>query len=286
MGAPLLIGIAGGQRDREVTSSLLRTVLDGGQPYRRVGVVGSRELYDGVEWRRRPNPTRELGRLDEHLAHARESGLSYRRAELDEAAERGTMRLDLLCSVGAGGTGTARTASRSLSFSARSPLADVGASQPEVHYGYVHFLAHTPDWSARLAVPVTGLFDLGPSLGAVASAVLLGVDVDRLSMGLLTSKVPGHGELLVSPDHRVLALIEESRARRDTERLVSAARETYDPPHFEVVRGAAAVGDAVARAYASDTDGRTLLVLLGHPSERLEDAFQDAVREHARPLGS
>lgn len=283
MDAPVLIGVAGGARDREVTSALLRTVLDGRDPYGRVGIVGARELFDGAEWLRRPDTAAELLRIDEHVRNARKSGLAYLILELDEAAERGTRRLDLLCAVGAGGAGTARTATRGLSFSARGALADVGASAAEAHYGYVQFHVHTPTWDAPLAVPLTGLFNLGPALGAVSSAVLLGADAAQIAAGLIHAKVSGHGELLFSPDHRVFCLVEESRARRDAERLVAAAREDYAVLRLEVVRGAGAVAAAVARAYARKAGERTLLVLLDGSSDALEDAFQAAVRAHARP---
>lgn len=283
MPSPLVIGVAGGARDREVASALLRTVLDGQEPYGRAGVIGARELYDGAAWTRRPDVAAELLHLDEHLRAARERGLRYLVLELDEAAERGTRRLDLVCTVGAGGAGTARTAERGLSFSARGALADVGASRAETHYGYLQFVAHTPAWTDRLAVPLTGLFNLGPVLGAVASAALLGFDADHVFRCLLGAKAPGHGELLVSPDHRVLALVEESRSRRDAERLVAAARADYDDMTVEVIRGSRAIADAVSRAYAAaDGSAQRLLVLLDDSSDALEDAFQAAVRAHAR----
>lgn len=283
MGAPVVIGIAGGKRDREVTSALLRTVLDGDDPYGRAGVVGARELYDGSEWRRRPDMAHELGRIDLHSANAAASGLAYLIVELDEAAERGTRRLDLVCTVGAGGAGTASLRGRGLSFSARGALADVGASHVESRYGYVQFLAHTPAWEARLAVPVTGLFNVGPALGAVAASVLLGFSSAQVATGLLHASAAGHGELLASPDHRVFALVEESRSHRDAERLVTAAREGYGSMHLEVVRAPTDVASAVARAYGRPEGERSMLVLLGGPSEALEDAFQAAVRPHARP---
>lgn len=283
MGAPVVIGIAGGRRDREVTSALLRTVLDGADPYGHAGVVGTRELYDGAEWARRPDMTCELDRIDLHIGNAAASGLAYLIVELDEATERGRRRLDLVCTVGAGGAGTACLHGRGLSFSARGALADVGASHVESHYGYVQFLAHTPAWEARLAVPVTGLFNVGPALGAVTASVLLGVSAAQVAAGLLHAGASGHGELLLSPDHRVFALAEESRSRRDAERLVAAAREGYGSMRLEVVRAPAGVAGAVARAYGRPEGERSMLVLLGGTSEELEDAFQAAVRAHARP---
>lgn len=282
MSDPLLIGIAGGARDREVTSSLLRSVLDTGEPYHLAGLIGAYELYDGSKWARRPNRLLELGRIDEHLANAREAGLAYLIVELDEGVGRGVSHVDLLCAVGHGGAGTARTSSRALSFSMRGPLADIGATDVETHYGYLQLIAHTPDWATRLAIPVTGAFNLGPVLAAVAVSVLLHIDVADVAMGLLYSRAPGHGGLLVAPDRQVLALAEESRSRGDAERLVAAAREDYGAMRREVVHGADDVAAAVARAYARGEGERTLLVLLGAPFEDLEDAFQLAVRRHAR----
>lgn len=282
MGAPVVIGVAGGRRDREVASALLRTVLDADEPYGRAGIVGARELHDGAEWKRRPNLAHELERIDSHVRNAADAGLPFLVVELDEAAERGTNRLDVLCTIGAGGAGTARAGGRGLSFSARGAIADVGASHMESHYGYVQFQAHTPEWEACLALPVTGLFNLGPALGVVATSALLGIDIAQIASGLLHARVPGHGDLLFSPDHRVFALVEESRARRDAERLVAAAREEYGGLRLEVVRGAGAVPDAVARAYGAPGGERSMLVLLGDSSEALEDAFQAAVRAHAR----
>ena len=283
MGDPLLIGIAGRARDREVASSLLRTILDGPEPYGRAVIVGAYELYDGAEWLRHPDMVRELGRVEEHARNAQKAGLPYLILELDEAAERGASRLDLLCAIGAGGAGTARTAARGLSFSARGPLADVGASEVEAHYGYVRFCAHTPAWSAHLAAQLTGLHSMGAALAAVSCAVLLDVDQGQLSAGLLNAHAPGHGELLFSPDQQVLALVEQSRSHRDAERAVHAARRDYAALRLEVVHGAEAVAGAVARACARAGRARTMLVLLDDSGDALADAFQAAVRAHARP---
>ena len=52
---------------------------------------------------------------------------------------------------------------------------------------------------------------------------------------------------------------------------------------LEVVRAPAGVAGAVARAYDRPEGERSMLVLLGGTSEELEDAFQAAVRAHARP---
>lgn len=281
MSSPLPIGIAGGARDREIASSLLRGVLERGKPYQRVGIIGAHELFDGIEWKRRPDVTAELDRFNQHLANAEKSGLAHLAIEVDDLAQRSGEHTGLLCTIGAGGAGTARLDGRSLSFSARSPLADVGASDIEAHYGYVQLRAHTPTWSERLAVPLAGTSDLGPALAVIAICVLLDVDAENVVTGLLYGKTPGHGETLFSPDHQVVALVEESRAHRDTERLVAAARKAYEAFRLEIVHGTEAIPDAVAQAYARPEEEHTLLVLLGAAASQLEDAFQAAVRSQA-----
>ncbi|MDO4428763.1 MAG: hypothetical protein Q4B91_04605 [Atopobiaceae bacterium] len=281
MGAPLVIGISGGARDREVASALLRTILDDERPYERAALVGGRELFDGVEWSHHPDRMSELQRIDVHMRHASEKDLAYAIVELDEA-ERDAVRSDLLCVIGVGGAGTATTADgRSLSFSARGSLADVGVGRTESHYGYVQFLAHTPSREMTLAVPLTGRFNLGPALAVVTVCELLDIAAGQIGIGLLGARASGHGELLAAPDRGVYALVEESGEARDAELLVAAAREDYATMRVEAVRGPSAVATAVARAYGRDGDAPTLLVLLGAPGDELEDAFQAAVRAHA-----
>ena len=198
MGAPLVIGISGGARDREVASALLRTILDDERPYERAALVGGRELFDGVEWSRHPDRASELQRIDVHLRHASEKDLAYAIVELDEA-ERGAVRADLLCVIGVGGAGTVTAADgRSLSFSARGSLADVGVGRTESHYGYVQFLAHTPSREMTLAVPLTGRFNLGPALAVVTVCELLGITAGQIGIGLLGARASGHGELLAA----------------------------------------------------------------------------------------
>ncbi|WP_455139160.1 hypothetical protein [Thermophilibacter sp.] len=280
MAAPVVIGIVAGPRDGEVTSALLRTILDGDEPYGRAGVLGARETYDGVEWTPRPAPGAggPLARWDDHLAHARERGLPYLIAELGEKDPR--PQVDLLCTLGAGGAGTVRAGGRGLSFSARSPMADVGAGAIRSGYGLVRFRATTPSWDDVVALPLTGAFNVGPALAAIGVCELLGVDREQVANGLLHARASAHGGLCSSPDGRVFALIEDSADPRDGERLAEAARADYESFVHETVRGAGAVDAAVAHAYKRD--GATMLVLLGDPADRLEDAFQLATRRRAK----
>lgn len=287
--SPLVIVVSAPARDGEVICALLRTILEGDEPYEHVGLLSARELYDGRDWRRldREDPaavTAELapGRLAQHLAHARTCGLSYllvqTGADDSSTACGGTELLpDLVCALGAGGSGTVRAGARGLSFSARSPMADVGARDVRGGYGLTRFTAVTPAWEDTVAVPLTGRFNVAPALAAIAVCVLLGIDEGAVATGLLLTRVTAHGSLIVAHEQRLFALIEDSSDPRDGERLAAAAREEYPDLAHEVVRGASDVGDAVRRAAARE--GRTMLTLLGAPADRLEDALQNAVRQ-------
>lgn len=284
MGRPTVIGVVAGEHDRAVVSTMLRCVLDRGEPYRHVGVIGAREVYDGVGYARGAAARNALGRLDGHLARAREAGLSYVVLELpDGADEKDLPSTDLLCVLGAGGSGTVRGTGRGLSFSTRSFLADVGSTNERAGYGYVQFVAHTPTWEGGVAAPLPGIFNVGPALAAIATLELLGAREREVQEGLLMSGVQGHGELLFPPEQHVCAVVEQSRDPRDRRLIVGAAREEFEGFTVEVVTDAEAIDEAVARGYARKSD--TLLVLLGQPGEAYADAFQAAVRRHFRWSG-
>ena len=276
MASPAVICVLAGDHDRAVISTALRCALEGRAPYERVGIVGARELYDGVEWRRGASAEAELGRLGEHLAQAESAGLSHVIVEPPSGAATPD-GAQLTCVLGEGGSGTVRAGERGLSFSSRSFLADVGASRVISGYGYLQFFAHTPTWVESVALPLPGSFNVGPALAAIATLELLGTPMEAVRDGLLRTGVTGHGELLFPPEHHVCALIEESAEATDRRRAVEAARSDFGDFVVEVVDDVAEIGQAVARGYARAR--RTLLVLLGSPGAACADAFQAAVRE-------
>ena len=81
---PTVIALSGRRPDVAAASSMLRTVLEDGEPYTSVGVVGEYELFDGSEWLRGCDVDAELARAAEHLAHAHQNGLSHLILELGE----------------------------------------------------------------------------------------------------------------------------------------------------------------------------------------------------------
>lgn len=277
---PTLIGVVAGEHDRAVIATALRCVLDGGAPYEHVGVIGGREIFDGAEFARGVDAAAEFARLEEHLAHARAAGLSHLVLELPDRVpgEHGLPSLDVLCSLGPGGAGTVRGTCRSLSFSSRGTLADVGSSHERAGYGFVQFRAHTPSWDADVALPLPGIFNVAPALAAVATLELLGRGAREVQEGLASSGVPGHGELLFSPDQRVCAIVEQSASPRDLRLITETARKEFEGFALEVLTEPNAIEPAVARGYGRAR--RTLLVLLGRPGEAYADAFQAAVRRH------
>lgn len=280
---PLVIDIVASSRDGEVICALLRTILEGEEPYEHVGLVGARELYDGRTWKRRdewnPTPARaelSAARIAEHVRRARKAGLSYLLVQREEGSNDTKSLAHFTCTLGAGGSGTVCAGARGLSFSIRSPMADVGCRDVRVGYGLTRFVAVTPSWEDTVAVSLTGRFNTTPALAAITVCELLGIDEGRVATGLLMTRAMAHGSLIMGHDQRLFALVEDSPDPRDGRRLAAAAREEYLGFTHEIVCGAAAVEGAVERA--AMRDGRTMLVLLGAPARRLEDAFQAAVR--------
>ena len=285
MPRPTVIGVVAGEHDRAVIATILRCVLDGDAPYGHVGVVGGREVYDGVEFARGADAEVELARLGEHLRNARRAGLSHLVLELPDRApgEHDLPALDVLCALGAGGAGTVRGSKRGLSFSARSPLVDVGATEARGGYGYVQFCAHTPSWSANVALPLPGVFNVAPALAAIAVLELLGTGAREVQEGMLRAGVQGHGEVLFPPEQHVCAIVEQSASQRDRRLIVEAARSEFEDFTVEVVTDTEGIDPAVARGYARSRS--TLLVLLGRPGAAYADAFQAAIRRHFRWSG-
>lgn len=296
---PTVIALLGRRADVSAVSAMLRTVLEGERPYESVGVVGSYELFDGREWGRGPDAAAELGRAGEHLAHARESGLAHLVLEVvdgngargvgdgaggNENSVRGGgeknpggVAPDVRCALGPDGSGSAEGLGRRLSFSLTGPRADVGATRLQAGFGFLQFRAHTPSWSGNVAMPLVGRHNAAAALAAISVLELMGVGRDRVCAGLCVARVPGHTELLYSPDQRVLALLEGDADRACRRRTLEAARREFPGFAIETPVGSG-VDLEVRRAY--EREGRTLLVLLG-PAEASADAFQAAVRRHS-----
>lgn len=278
---PTVIALSGRRPDVAAASSMLRTVLEDGEPYTSAGVVGEYELFDGSEWLRGCSVDEELARAAEHLAHAHQNGLSHLILELGEKNLEGVVP-DVRCALGPDGSGTAEGCGGSLSFSTSSPRADVGATRLRAGYGFIQFRAHTPSWTGNVALPLVGIYNAGAALAAICVLELLGVPEEAITEALCLVRVPGHTELLFSPDQHVLALLEGAPVRMFRRRALEAARREFPGFAIETPVGRG-VDLAVQRAY--DREGQTLLVLLG-PAEECADAFQAAVRRHARWSGA
>lgn len=278
---PVVIVLEGAEPDVAAASSMLRTVLDADVPYGQAGVVGAYETFDGAEWLRAPDLPSELARVDEHLANARESGLGLL---LVEAGEKNLecVDADVRCRLEGEGPGVADGLGRRLTFSSSSPRVDVGATRVRAGFGFIQFRAHTPSWTGNVALPLVGLHNVGPALAAISVLELLGVPERAIVEPLCLVRVPGHTELLFSPDQHVMALLEGGRSRTCRRRALEAARREFTGTAIETPVGSG-IDLAVERAYGRA--GQTLLVLLGQPEENA-DAFQAAVRRHANWTGT
>ena len=292
MPRPTVIAIEGSSPDGSAVSSMLRTVLDGREPYAHVGVVGAYETFDGVEWRRDCDFAHELARASQHFVNAQRSGLSH--LILEPADERDgrlaspspaahpVQAWDVRCALAHDGSGTVEGRGRALSFSPTSPQVDVGASHVTAGYGFIQLRAHTPSWTANVALPVAGRHNVGAALATIAVCEVLGVPEETVTEQLCLVRVPGHTELLLSPDQQVLALVEEDPRRAYRRRTLEAARREFAGFTIEVPTPSG-LDRAVERAYGREDP--TLVVLLG-PARESADAFQAAVRRHAHWTGA
>lgn len=278
MARPTVIGIDAAEQDATAISLMLRTVIEGAEPYQAAGVVGAYETYDGAEWLRGCNVPAELERLDAHLTNAGEKNLPFLILETVGACERARATCDVLCTLGESGDGTVTGRGRALSFSRTSPRADVGATREAARFGFVQFRAHAPSWSGNVVLPLVGLRAVDAALATIAVIEVLGRNDATTAERLCHVREPGHLELLVSPEQHVCALLEESGGHVGRKRALESARREF--PGFSIITPVAgAVDRAVRRAYLRS--GQTLLVLLGHSARRGADAFQRAVREHS-----
>ena len=284
---PLTIGIAG--RDAPTALYMLRSILDGDEPYEHAGVVCSLETFDGVE--RRVGWDGALGEseLARHSSHARAAGLEYLLVELpDEPADAAAF--DILCSLEAGRC-TMRDG-RAVTFAEDDPAADVWASDERCSMGIVSFAAHTPGWTWRIAFPMPGSFNVTCALAAIAICVELGVEASRVVERFYYVRVPGRMELLLSPDRDVIGIIDCADDLPSCRRFFSALAEELPGYRLEtVLEPAPAREDAIIRAvrdaYASGEE--TLVCLLGSAGspERAQadaDIFNDAVRRYSPGL--
>ena len=265
---PLTIGIAGGPGVSTVIY-MLRSILDGDDPYAHAGVVCSLETFDGVErrvgWRGTP-AERDLAR---YTAHARTAGLDYLVVEvpcgeqspcaLDAAA------FDLFCSLDSGSC--VGRSGHVTTFSVGNTGADVWSDSERCSLGVVSFAAHTPSWQWRVAFPMPGAFNVRNALAAIAICMELGIDPARIVERFFYVRVPGRMELLLTPDRDIVGIIDQAVDAVSCREFFSAVAEEFPGYRFEAVLGNADVDD----------DDLPWGITLFAPSPTREDAILTAV---------
>lgn len=80
-----MIGITG-TKGKSTTAYMLRAILDGDTPYEKTAIMGSIEVFDGIERGMPNNTTPEAPELWRHLANAKRSGLAYMDMEVSSQA--------------------------------------------------------------------------------------------------------------------------------------------------------------------------------------------------------
>ena len=80
-----MIGITG-TKGKSTTACMLRAILDGDEPYEKAAIMGSIEVFDGIEHGKPDNTTPEAPELWRHLANAQKCGLTYMAMEVSSQA--------------------------------------------------------------------------------------------------------------------------------------------------------------------------------------------------------
>ena len=175
-----------------------------------------------------------------------------------------------------------------ITFSATRSDADVWASGVSCEFGVVSFKCHTPSWTGNVALPMPGLFNVDNALAAIAIADHLGCGREEIVQALYNVHIPGRMELLLTPDRKVVGLVDYAHNVLAYQRLFPSLQKEFDG--FDIVCVLGAVGDKAlerrrdlppeAAKYCS-----RLIFTSNHPGhERPEDIC--AEMEAATPAGT
>ena len=130
---------------------------------------------------------------------------------------------------------------RVLTFSATRDDADVWSSDVYSGGGIVSFKCHTPTWTGRVALPMPGLFNVDNALAAICIADHLGYTHDEIVQALYNVRVPGRMELLITPDRKVIGLVDYAHNVLAYRRLFPSLKEEF--AGFDIICVLGAVGD-------------------------------------------
>ena len=273
-----------GARGKTCVACMLRTILDGDEAYRHVGIACSLGIFDGIEALPGAHGISEtdLAHRIENAAHA---GLEYMVVELhgpvpaapafDEAI---VIDLDGGCVYERAGQ------QRTLTFSAADRDADVWASEHYCRLGVVSFAAHTPTWMWRMTVPLPGRFNISNALAVIAACELLAIPPDRIVERFYSVRVPGRMELVLTPDRVVSGLVDCGGSEQERLRILDDLADEF--PDFDIIvvcdgDHRDAIFHAAEQAYASPSRA---LVCMFDPSDAACQANADIFNEAVRAL--
>ena len=124
--------------------------------------------------------------------------------------------------------GRAQRCERVITFSAETDTADVWASDIYHSLGVVRFTAHTPTWEGPVAIPMPGLFNVENALAAIAICEAIGVDPEQIMERFYYVRVPGRMELLLTPDRRVVGIVDYAHNRLSYQKFFSSMKKEFE----------------------------------------------------------
>lgn len=119
--------------------------------------------------------------------------------------------------------------------------ANLGADHIAASAGGVDFEVAEGSERHRIRLGIPGLFNVENALVAIACARQLGIGYDAIAAGLAHVRVPGRMEPVVSPDGKILALVDYAHNELSYETLFHSVKAEY--PKRKVVAVFGAPGD-------------------------------------------
>jgi len=123
---------------------------------------------------------------------------------------------------------------------------DVWASDVTSGGGRVAFMAHTPDGTEKISLPMPGLFNVDNALAAIAMARELGISREQIAEGLARCQAPGRMEMVTAEGGRLVGIMDFAHNKLAFQRFFPSIREEF-PDHAIVAVFGAPGGKAQER---------------------------------------
>lgn len=117
--------------------------------------------------------------------------------------------------------------------------ASVYATDIAYQEGLTTFVAHTPQGTQQIELPMLGLFNVQNALIAIAAALYMGSSLDALARGLRHIVVPGRMHMMSADTGRLVGVVDYAHNELSCQSLFSSLREQFPGYRLLVITGSA-----------------------------------------------